>query len=59
MAKLYAATLQAVNTPAYKPALNKQGLDLQTTTPEQFSPFLHNEIAQNLKIIKLSGAKTE
>ena len=59
VARLYAATLKAVNTPEYKIALNKQGLDLQTSTPEQFSAFLHNEIAQNSKIIKLSGAKTE
>jgi tripartite-type tricarboxylate transporter receptor subunit TctC len=59
MAKLYAATLKTVTTPEYKAALNKQGFDLQTTTPEQFSAFLHDEIAQNSKIVRLSGAKTE
>jgi tripartite-type tricarboxylate transporter receptor subunit TctC len=59
MARLYAATLKTVNTPEYRAALNRQGLDPQTTTPEQFGAFLHNEIMQNSKVIKLSGAKTE
>ncbi len=59
MAKLIAATVKAVSTPEYKSALYKQGLDLQITTPEQFATFLHNEIVQNSKLIKLSGAKTE
>lgn len=59
MAKLYAATLKAASTPEYRAALLKQGFDLQTTTPQEFSAFLHNEIAQNARIIKLSGAKTE
>jgi tripartite-type tricarboxylate transporter receptor subunit TctC len=59
MARLYAAILKAAGTPEYKAALNRQGLDWQTTTPEQFSTFLHNEIVQNSKLIKASGAKTE
>ncbi|NBR28849.1 MAG: tripartite tricarboxylate transporter substrate binding protein, partial [Betaproteobacteria bacterium] len=49
----------AVGTPEYKSALFKQGLDLQITTPEQFATFLRNEIVQNSKLMKLSGAKTE
>ena len=59
IAKLNAATVKAVGTPEYKTALLKQGLDLQITTPEQFATFLHNEIVQNSKLMKLSGAKTE
>ena len=47
MAKLYAATMKAAGSNEYKNALNKQGLDVQLTTPEQFATFLHNEIAQN------------
>jgi tripartite-type tricarboxylate transporter receptor subunit TctC len=42
-----------------KTALNKQGLDPQTNTPEQFAAFIRREIAQNAKLIKLFGAKTE
>jgi tripartite-type tricarboxylate transporter receptor subunit TctC len=48
-----------VSLPEYKAALFKQGLDLQITTPEQFATFLHNEIVQNSKLMKLSGVKTE
>lgn len=59
MAKLYAAAVKAAGSNEYKNALNKQGLDVQLTTPEQFATFLHNEIVQNSKLIKLSGAKTE
>ena len=59
MAKLYAAAVKAAGSNEYKNALNKQGLDVQLTTPEQFATFLHNEIVQNSKLIKLSGTKTE
>ncbi len=59
MAKLNAATLKAIGTAEYKSALNRQGLDLQITTPEQFAAFLHGEIEQNSKLIRQSGAKTE
>ena len=59
MGKLNAAIVKAVSTSEYKSALFKQGLDLQITTPEQFATFLHNEIVQNSKLMKLSGAKTE
>ena len=59
MGKLTSAIVKAVGTSEYKSALFRQGLDLQITTPEQFATFLHNEIVQNSKLMKLSGAKTE
>ncbi len=57
--RLNAVIGKAVNTAEMKTALNKQGLDPQTNTPEQFAAFIRSEIAQNAKLIKLSGAKTE
>ncbi len=59
IARLNAAIVKIVNAPELKESLNKQGLDPLTNTPEQFAAFIKNEIAQNAKLIKLSGAKTE
>ena len=57
--RLLAVIGKAVNTPEMKTALNKQDLDPQTNTPEQFAAFVRSEIAQNARLIKLSIAKTE
>jgi tripartite-type tricarboxylate transporter receptor subunit TctC len=59
MARLNAATVKAAGSAEYKSAINKQGFDWPSTTPEQFSAFLHTEIVQNSKVMKLSGAHTE
>jgi tripartite-type tricarboxylate transporter receptor subunit TctC len=45
--------------PEMKEALIKQGIEVQTNTPEQFGAFIDRELAQNLKLIKASGAKAE
>jgi tripartite-type tricarboxylate transporter receptor subunit TctC len=34
----------------------RQGLDPQTSTPEQFASFIHDELVQAAKLIKASGA---
>ncbi len=59
VARLHAAILKVVTTPEMKAALNKQGLDPRTSSPEQFAAHIRSEIAQNAKVIKLAGAKTE
>ena len=59
IARLNVALTKVVNTPEMTAALNKQGLEPQTDTPEQFAAFIRSEIAQNAKLIKLSGAKSE
>ena len=38
---------------------SKQGLEVQTNTPEQFAAFIRSEIAQNAKLAKLAGIKPE
>ena len=42
-----------------KEVLNKQGLEPQTNTPEQFATLIRNEIAQNAKLIRAIGLKPE
>ena len=59
IARLNAVIVKLANSPEMKESLNKQGLDPLTNTPEQFAAFIKNEIAQNAKLIKLSGARTD
>ena len=37
----------------------KQGLETQTSTPEQFSVFIRRELAQNAKVAKFAGITPE
>jgi tripartite-type tricarboxylate transporter receptor subunit TctC len=59
VARLNAAISEVVNVPEMKVALNVQGLEPQTNTPEQFATFIQGEIAENAKLIKLIGLKAE
>ena len=59
IATLNAAIAKAVNTPEMREAFNKQGLDPQSITPEQFAAFLRKEIARSALLIKLTGARAE
>lgn len=45
--------------PEMKESLNKQGIEVQTNTAEQFGAFIDREIAQNLKLIRSAGVKAE
>jgi tripartite-type tricarboxylate transporter receptor subunit TctC len=59
IARLNAAVGEVVNVADMKSALNLQGLEAQTNTPEQFAAFIQGEIAENAKLIKLIGLKAE
>ena len=59
VARLNGAMVTVVNTPEMKTALNNQGLEPLTSTPEQFGAFIQGEIAQNAKLIKVIGLKAE
>ena len=50
---------KAFNTPEMKEALIKLGAEPQTNTPEQFASFIHNEIAQNARLIKFAKVQAE
>jgi tripartite-type tricarboxylate transporter receptor subunit TctC len=57
--RLNAAIVRAVNLPEIKEAFSKQGLEMQTGTPEQFAAFIRRELAQNAKVVKFAGIRTE
>jgi tripartite-type tricarboxylate transporter receptor subunit TctC len=59
IAKLNGAIRVALNSADLKESFAKQSLEPLLTTPEEFSAFLHNEIEQNIRLIKLTGIKTE
>jgi tripartite-type tricarboxylate transporter receptor subunit TctC len=59
VSRLNAVIGKAVNAPEMKEALNKQGLEPRTSTPEQFAAFVKTEIAQNAKLIKAAGIQAE
>lgn len=59
IARLNTAIVNVVNTAEMKQSLNRQGLEPQTGTPEEFAAFIHGEIEKNAQLIKLIGLKAE
>jgi tripartite-type tricarboxylate transporter receptor subunit TctC len=57
--RLNAALGKIVQMPDVKEALNKQGLEPQSSTPEQFAAVISREIEQTVKLIQLTGLKAE
>jgi tripartite-type tricarboxylate transporter receptor subunit TctC len=57
--RLNSAITSIVNTPEMADTLRKQGLEPSTSTPEEFGIFIHNEIAQNVRIAKTAGINVE
>ncbi len=53
--KLNAATRKAVGTPEAKTAYLRQGLEVETTTPEQLAEFLKKEVEQNVDLVRNAG----
>ncbi len=50
---------KGINTAEAKKSFNHQGIEPQTHTAEQFASFIKLEIARNIELIKLTGAKAE
>ncbi len=59
VAKLNAALVKVVNTSEIKTAFSKQGLEAQTTTPEQFGNSVASQLEQNAKLIRAIGLKPD
>ena len=57
--RLNAVIGKAVNTPEMVDSFKKQGLEVQTNTPEQFAAFIHGQLMQNAKLVKLAGLKAQ
>ncbi len=56
---LNALVVKIVNTQEVRDLFNRQGLEAQTNTPEQYATLIKNEIAQVTRLIRSTGAKTE
>ena len=56
---LNAAVFRAVNTAEMKESMNKQGLEVETSTPDQFAALIRNEVVLYEKLTKLAGLKPE
>lgn len=59
VARLNAAIVKAVNTPEMKAAFFKQGLEVATNTPEQFTEMIRREVEQNVTLARAAGIKAE
>ena len=57
--KLNGEITKALTRPEVREQLFKQGLEAQTSTPEEFAKFVRAEVVKMGKIIKESGAKPE
>ena len=57
--RLNSVIVKSANAPEIKEAMVKQGLEVQTNTPEEFAAFIRNERAQNAKLVKFAGIKIE
>lgn len=56
--RLNTVIAKVVSASEVQQALTRQGLTPMTNSPEQFAAFIKAEIAQNAKLIKFSGAKS-
>ena len=57
--RLNAAIAKVINTPDMGAALSKQGIEPQSSTPEQFAALIKSELSQNGKLVKSIGLKEE
>jgi len=57
--RLNAEIGKIVHMPDVEQALNKQGFEPRSSTPEQFAAVISREIEQTVKLIQLTGLKTE
>ncbi|MGH8617282.1 MAG: Bug family tripartite tricarboxylate transporter substrate binding protein [Burkholderiales bacterium] len=58
IAKLHAATLKTMD-PETRDRYSEQGVDIRTTTPEQFSTFLKEELTRWSKVIREANIRAE
>ena len=57
--RLHAVIVKAISNAETKDALNKQGFEPQTNTPEQFAALIKRDLVQNARLIQLAGLKPE
>jgi tripartite-type tricarboxylate transporter receptor subunit TctC len=57
--RLNAEFVKAVRSPDIEKSLTERGLDVVTTTPEQFAAVIRADTATLGKVVKESGAKAD
>jgi len=57
--RLNTEIVKVLNSPDIKDRFAKQGVEVRTSTPEQFSEFLKNEVARWARVIKDAGIKAD
>ena len=59
VARLNAEIVKALNSPDVKDRFARQGVEVRTSTPEQFGEFLRAEVARWAKVIQDAGIKAD
>jgi tripartite-type tricarboxylate transporter receptor subunit TctC len=59
LARLDAATRKAVSTPETRSAFLTQGLEVETSTPEQLAEFIKREVEQNIDLARNAGIEKQ
>ena len=59
IALLNGLVVKTLNAPELKAQFGKQGIEVQTSSPQAFAGIIHNEIARNAKLLKAAGVTAE
>lgn len=59
IALLNALTVKTLNAAESKAALGRQGIEVQTSTPQEYAAFIRSEIVRNAKLLKAAGVAPE
>ena len=59
VARLNAEIVKILNSAEVRERFAKQGVEVQTSTPEQFGDFVKAEVARWAKVIKDAGIKAD
>jgi tripartite-type tricarboxylate transporter receptor subunit TctC len=57
--RLNTEIVRILNSPEVKDRILKQGVEVQTSTPEQFDAFVKSEVARWANVIKDAGIKAD
>ena len=50
---------KTLNTPEVKASLSRQGIEVQTSSPQEFAAYIHSETERNAKLLKAAGVTGE
>jgi tripartite-type tricarboxylate transporter receptor subunit TctC len=59
IARLHAESVKLLNAPDVRERLSAAGFEPIGTTPEQFGPYIRDEVAKWAKVVKATGIRAE